>query len=83
MYSGTLTTHCTEGEKMAIADGKRRVQVTFGDEVLERLDRFCRDTGMTRSSYITYIVATSLQQYENLSNAAADGVKQAAMRTTE
>lgn len=68
---------------MAIAEGKKRVQVTFGDEVLEKLDAFCKETGMTRSSYITYIVATSLQQYEKLSNAAADGIKQAAMGTTE
>lgn len=63
---------------MAIAEGKKRVQVTFGDDVLKRLDKFCSETGMTRSSYITYIVATSLQQYETLTNAAAEGLKKAA-----
>lgn len=68
---------------MAVGIGKTRVQVTFGNDVLDRLDKFCKETGMTRSSYITYITATSLQQYDNLSRAAADGVKQAAISTAE
>lgn len=68
---------------MAIAQGKTRVQVTFGDEVLEKLDAFCKQTGMNRSSYITYIVATSLDQYEKLSAAAVDGIKTAAVNHAE
>lgn len=63
---------------MAVAEGKTRVQVTFGNEVLAKLDDFCKRTGMTRSSYITYIVATSLDQYENLSNAAYEGLRELA-----
>lgn len=61
---------------MATAEGKTRVQVTLGNEVLEKLDEFCRRTGMSRSSYISYIVATTLDQYENLSQAAADGLRE-------
>lgn len=68
---------------MAVKEGKTRVQVTFGDEVLNKLDAFCKKTGMNRSSYITYIVATSLDQYENLSNAAAEGIKNVANKAME
>ena len=46
---------------MAVAKNKTRIQVTFGDEVLEKLDAFCNQTGMNRSSYITYIIAMSLE----------------------
>lgn len=65
---------------MTVKDGRTRVQVTFGDEVLRRLDAFCDRTGMTRSSYITYIVGTSLEQYENLSKAAIQGVQSASLK---
>lgn len=68
---------------MAVKEGRTRIQVTFGDEVLRKLDAFCDRTGMTRSSYITYIVGTSLEQYENLSKAAIEGVQSASIKAME
>lgn len=65
---------------MTVKEGRTRVQVTFGDEVLARLDSFCERTGMSRSSYITYIIATSLEQYENLSKAAIEGIQSASIK---
>lgn len=54
-----------------ISDGKKRVQVTFAESVLERLDEFCAETGMTRSAYIGYVVATSLDhQRQSVSSLA-------------
>lgn len=61
-----------------VADGKKRVQITFSEAVLDRLDAFCEETGMTRSTYISYIVATSLDQYRNLSQVAEEAIRKAA-----
>ena len=66
-----------------ISENKTRVQVTLGNELLGKLDEFCRRTGMTRSSYISYIVATSLDQYDKMSRAAAEGVQQLAVKSAD
>lgn len=45
---------------MAIAKDKSRIAITLGTGVLERLDAYCKRTGMSRSQYISYVVAHQL-----------------------
>lgn len=45
---------------MAVAEDKTRIAITIGKGVLERLDEYCRRTGMSRSQYIAYCVAHQL-----------------------
>lgn len=59
-------------------EGKTRIQITVSDLVLKRLDDYCAKTGMTRSTYISYILATSLQGSEELMQAAADSIRESA-----
>lgn len=45
---------------MAIADSKSRIAITLDKGVLERLDAYCARSGMSRSQYISYCVAHTL-----------------------
>jgi metal-responsive CopG/Arc/MetJ family transcriptional regulator len=45
---------------MAIAEDKARIAITLGKGVLERLDAYCKRSGMSRSQYISYAVAHQL-----------------------
>ena len=64
-----------------MSETKKRVQITFGKDLLKRMDAFCARTGMTRSAYVAYVVGTNLDQYEALTDAAASGVKELAMKS--
>lgn len=66
-----------------VSDGKKRVQVTFSDKVLQRLDAFCETTGMTKSAYISYVVATNLDQYERMTSAACMSIENLAQNETD
>lgn len=59
---------------MAVSNEKTRVMVTFPKELLSRIDAYCERTGMNRSSYIGYVVATNLDTNERLVGAAADSL---------
>lgn len=65
---------------MIMVDEKKRVQISFGKELLARMDDFCNRTGMTRSSYVSYVVGTNLDQYEAMTKAAASGIRELAMK---
>ena len=47
-------------------DKKIRVNITMDEGVLERLDAQCERMGMSRSAYITYTVATNLDNTNQL-----------------
>ena len=57
--------------RKGFGEGKKRVQITLGDELLEKLDEFCSHTGMSRSAFIASCVAerldTQRRVYEMLS----------------
>ena len=59
---------------MTIAEGKSRVTITLGNELLGKLDDYLRTTGMSRSSYISYVVATQLYQQERLTDGVTDKI---------
>lgn len=50
---------------MAVSDGKSRITVTIADSVLEKLDDYCKQTGLSRSAVITDIVGTNLGAFES------------------
>lgn len=45
---------------MALVDGRKRIQITLGEKTLENLEAYCERSGMSRSSYIEYVIASSL-----------------------
>ena len=51
---------------MAKGEKKVRVNITMDEGVLERLDAQCDRMGMSRSAYITYVVASSLDSSNQL-----------------
>lgn len=55
---------------MSTSSGKRRIQVTFSETLIERLDAYCAKTGMSRSAFITYVVGANLAQLESLAGVA-------------
>lgn len=61
---------------MAIADNKTRVAITIDKGVLERLDAYCKRSGMSRSQYISYCVAHQLELEERATNGVMDAVRQ-------
>lgn len=57
---------------MAIADSKMRVAITIDKGVLERLDEYCKRSGMSRSQYISYCVAHQLEVEERMTSGVMD-----------
>lgn len=60
---------------MAVADGKTRVMLTIGDALLAKVDRYCEEYGMSRSSFFSSCAADKF--------AAQDGVETALAEMTE
>lgn len=51
---------------MAISADKTRIAVTIGKDLLDALDTYCKRTGLSRSAYISYVVASSLDASSQL-----------------
>lgn len=66
-----------------IADNKRRVMVTLSDELLERLEEYCNRIGITKSAYIAYTVATSLDTQQQLVGGISALMARSVTATTE
>lgn len=62
---------------MAIADTKSRVAITIDKGVLERLDAYCKRSGMSRSQYISYCVAHTLDLEQQALNGTIDVLRDA------
>ena len=45
---------------MTQVDGRKRIQITLGEKTLQNLESYCERSGMSRSSYIEYVIASSL-----------------------
>lgn len=60
---------------MAVADSKTRVAITIDRAVLDRLDAYCKRSGMSRSQYISYCVAHQLEVEERMTNGVIDLVR--------
>lgn len=46
---------------MAVADGKIRFQVTFSEELHEKLESYCREAGISKSAYLSLLAAKDLE----------------------
>lgn len=57
---------------MAIADSKTRIAITVDKTVLDRLDAYCKRSGMSRSQYISYCVAHQLEVEDRMTNGVMD-----------
>lgn len=62
---------------MAIADTKARVAITIDKRVLDRLDAYCERAGMSRSQYISYCVAHTLDLEEQALRGTMDVLRDA------
>ena len=45
---------------MAVMDGKKRVQIAFPTPLIEKMDSYCREAGLSRSSYVSMLVSKDL-----------------------
>lgn len=57
---------------MAVADSKTRIAITIDKGVLDRLDAYCKRSGMSRSQYISYCVAHQLEVEDRMTNGVMD-----------
>lgn len=64
-----------------IDENKTRITITIGKEVLEKLEKYCIRLGITKSAYIAYIVATTLDTQEQLMQGVTSGMVDAATTT--
>lgn len=46
---------------MAIKDGKRRFQITFSEELHDKLEAYCREAGISKSAYLSLLAARDLE----------------------
>ncbi len=47
---------------MAVSEGKRRFQVTFSDELTEKMDAYCKEAGISKSAYLSLLAAKDLEE---------------------
>lgn len=45
---------------MAVSEDKTRVQIAFPKALLEKMDAYCREAGLSRTSYVSMLVAKDL-----------------------
>lgn len=45
---------------MAVLDDKQRVQITFPKPLIEKMDAYCRESGLSRSGYVSMLVSKDL-----------------------
>lgn len=45
---------------MAVRDDKKRVQIAFPVSLLEKMDAYCNEAGMSRSAYVSMLVSKDL-----------------------
>ena len=51
---------------MAVAENRKRVQVTLSKKVLDEIDRLCEESGMSRSAWIEYTLTMGIHSYGEL-----------------
>lgn len=60
-----------------LAKGKTRVQLTFSEKLLSRMDEYCERTGISRSAFASTCIAQQLDSHERLFAIANDSFQQA------
>lgn len=45
---------------MAVSDDKIRVQIAFPKQLLEKMDAYCKEAGLSRTSYVSMLVSKDL-----------------------
>lgn len=61
---------------MAVADTKTRIAITIDKAVLDRLDAYCKSSGMSRSQYISYCVAHQLEAEDRMTNGVLEAARE-------
>ena len=46
---------------MAVSDDKVRVQIAFPRALLEKMDAYCKESGLSRTSYVSLLVSKDLE----------------------
>lgn len=50
--------------KMAIKMTKRRFQVSFAEDLYEKVDKYCDEAGISKSAYLSLLAAKDLEDTE-------------------
>lgn len=58
---------------------KNRIQVSVSPELLERMDEYCTRLGITRSAYVSVLVAQNLDGMNKVMDAIPEALKMVAM----
>lgn len=62
---------------MATGEGRRRIQITLSEKVLDEIDRLCEESGMARGTWIEYTLTMGIHSYGQL----IDGLSHAMAKT--
>lgn len=54
-----------------MAQNKKSIYVSMPVELVEKLDEFCAQKGLSRGAFINFLVSSSLDSYEEIKAAAA------------
>lgn len=65
---------------MATREGKTRITITLGDGVLEKLDAYCEQSGLSRSAVIGDIVGSQLGAFEKITQSVSEELVSALLR---
>lgn len=60
-----------------LAKGKTRVQITFSEKLLDRMDEYCERTGINRSAFVSTCIAERLDSHERVLDITSGVLQQA------
>lgn len=66
-----------EGVQVAVAENRKRVQVTLSRKVLDEIDKVCEESGMSRSTWIEYTLTMGIHSYDKLISSLSQAMAEA------
>lgn len=68
---------------MAIAAGRKRMQITLDEGLVDEIDEVCKKAHMSRSSWIEYTLGMAINSYRDLIDSMRDAMAQGLVEGVE
>lgn len=65
-----------ECAQMAIGEGRKRMQITLDEDLVNEIDAVCKKAHMSRSAWIEYTLGMAINSYRDLIDSMRDAMAQ-------
>lgn len=68
---------------MAIGEGRKRMQITLDEDLVNEIDAVCKKVHMSRSAWIEYTLGMAINSYRDLIDSMRDAMAQGLVKGVE